>query len=62
MDRMKLNPGVSVMAIGSVAAMLSGTLAFLFGRSSLKEQIDDDQGWDEGPEEDDGYYDEWEYQ
>ena len=62
MDRMKLNPGVSVMAIGSLAAMLSGTLAFLFGRSRLKEQIRDDQGWDEGDEDDDGDFEEWEYQ
>jgi hypothetical protein len=62
MDKMKLNPGVSIMAIGSVAAMLSGTLAFLFGRSRLKEQFDEDRGWDEEPEEEDGYYDEWEYQ
>ncbi len=62
MDNMRLNPGVSVIAVGSVAAMLSGTLAFFFGRSRLKVQFDDDQGWDEGPEEGDGYYDEWEYQ
>ena len=62
MDKMKLNPGVSIMAIGSLAAMLSGTLAFFFGRSRLKDQFDEDQGWDEEPEEDDGYYDEWEYQ
>ncbi|MBN87720.1 MAG: hypothetical protein CMA75_04445, partial [Euryarchaeota archaeon] len=60
MDKMKLNPGVSIMAIGSVAAMLSGTLAFLFGRSRLKEQFDEDRGWDEEPEEEGGYYDEWE--
>ena len=59
---MKLNPGVSIMAIGSLAAMLSGTLAFLFGRSRLKEQFDEDRGWDEEPKEEDGYYDEWEYQ
>ena len=62
MDRMKLNPVASTMAIGSVAAMLSGTLAFLIGRSRLKEQIGDDQGWKYGAEDDDGYYEEWEYQ
>ena len=62
MDKMKLNPGVSIMAIGSLAAMLSGTLAFFFGSSRLKDQFDEDQGWDEEPEEDAGYYDEWEYQ
>ena len=62
MDKMKLNPGVSIMAIGSVAAMLSGTLAFLFGRSKLKEKLDKDLGWDEEAEEEGGNYDEWEYQ
>jgi hypothetical protein len=62
MDKMKLNPGLSIMAVGSLAAMLSGTLAFFFGRSRLKEQFDDGQGWDEGDEDEGGYYDEWEYQ
>jgi len=59
MDKMKLNPGISIIAIGSVSAMLSASMAFLFGRSRLREQFDDDQGW--GDEEDD-YYEEWEYQ
>ena len=62
MDKMKLNPGVSIMAIGSVAAILSGTLAFLFGRSKLKEKFEEDPAWDEEAEEDGGYYDEWENQ
>ena len=62
MDKMKLNPGVSIMAIGSVAAMLSGTLAFFFGRSKLKEKFEEDQAWDEEAEEDGGYYDGWENQ
>jgi hypothetical protein len=34
-------------------------MAFLFGRSKIREQFDDDQGW--GHEEGD-YYDDWEYQ
>ena len=62
MDKMKLNPVASIMAIGSLAAILSGTLAFFFGRSRLKEQLDNDPAWDEGAEDDEEYYDEWEYQ
>ena len=59
MDKMKLNPEVSIIAIGIVASMLSATMAFLFGRSRLKEDFDEDQGWDE---EEDDYYGDWEYQ
>ena len=59
MDKMKLNPEISIIAIGSLAAMLSATMAFLFGRSRLSEQFDDDQGWDE---DGDDQYDDWEYQ
>ncbi len=58
MDKMKLNPEISIVAIGSLAAMLSATMAFLFGRSKIRDQFDDDQGWEE--EEDD--YDDWEFQ
>ena len=59
MDKMKLNPEISIIAIGSLAAMLSATMAFLFGRSRLSEQFDDDKGWDE---DGDDQYDDWEYQ
>jgi len=62
MDKMKLNPEVSIIAIGSLAAMLSATMAFLFGRSRLKEQYDEDQGWVEEVEDEDDYYADWEYQ
>jgi hypothetical protein len=62
MDKMKLNPEVSIIAIGSVAAMLSATMAFLFGRSRLKEQYDEDQSWVEEDEDEDDYYADWEYQ
>ena len=36
--------------------MLSATMAFLFGRSKLREQYDEDQGWEE---EEDDYYEDW---
>jgi len=62
MDKMKLNPEVSIIVIGSVAAMLSATMAFLFGRSRLKEQYDEDQSWVEEDEDEDDYYADWEYQ
>jgi hypothetical protein len=62
MDKMKLNPEVSIIVIGSVAAMLSATMAFLFGRSKLKEQYDEDQDWVEEAEDEDDYYADWEYQ
>ena len=58
MDKMKLNPEISIVAIGSLAAMLSATMAFLFGRSKIRDQFDDDQGW----EEDEDDYDDWEFQ
>ena len=59
MDNMKLNPEISIIAIGSLAAMLSATMAFLFGRNRLREQFDDDQGWEE---DGDDQFDDWEYQ
>ncbi len=59
MDKMKLNPEISIMAVGGLAAMLSATMAFLFGRSRLKDQFDEDDGWGD-EEEDDDYYDDWE--
>ena len=59
MDKMKLSPGTSIAAVGSLAAALSATMAFLFGRSKVREQFDDDQGW--GDDEGD-YYDDWEHQ
>jgi hypothetical protein len=62
MDKMKLNPEVSIIAIGSMAAMLSATMAFLFGRSRLKGQYDEDQSWVEEDEDEDDYYADWEYQ
>jgi len=60
MDKMKLNPGTSMLAVGSIAAMLSGTMAFLFGRSKMEEEFDDDQGWGDDEESGDEYYDDWE--
>ena len=58
---MRLNPTVSIISIGSVAAMLSGTLAFLYGRGRLNEQFEDDQSWNDGLEDGDGSQDEWEH-
>ena len=62
MDKMKLNPEVSLIAIGSLAAMLSATMAFLFGRSRLREQYDEDQDWGEEDEGEGDYYADWEFQ
>ena len=62
MDKMKLNPEISILVIGSIAGMLSGTMAFLFGRSRLREDFDDDRGWDYEDDEADDYYAEREYQ
>ena len=59
MDKMKLSPGTSIAAVGILAAALSATMAFLFGRSKVREQFDEDQGW--GDDEGD-YYEDWEYQ
>ena len=59
MDKMKLNPVLSIAAIGIIAAVMSGTMAFLFGRGKKEEDFDEDEGWGDDTEGSD-YYDEWE--
>ena len=57
MDHMRLNPEITIIGIGVVAFLLSGTLAFAFGRRGLREEFDEDLDWDD--EHDEGLYEDW---
>ena len=57
MDHMRLNPEITIIGIGLLAALLSGTVAFVFVRRGSMEEFDEDEGWDDGNE--DEFYDEW---
>ena len=59
MDKMRMNPGASMLAIGAVSSILAGSLAFVLGRRGMTYHKEEESyAWDD--EDEDEYYDSWE--
>ena len=59
MDKMRMNPGASMLAIGTVSSILAGSLAFVLGRRGMTYHKEEESyAWDD--EDEDEYYDSWE--
>jgi len=57
MDHMRLNPGITIVGLGTLAAIASGSIAFVMGRRGSKEDQYEEQDW--GDDDESAYYDDW---
>ena len=57
MDHMRLNPEATILGLGAVFSLISGTVAFFLGRRGANEEFDEEQAWKESA--DDDYFEDW---
>ena len=57
MDHMRLNPEATILGLGLVFSVISGTVAFFLGRRGTDEEFDEERAWEES--EDDNYFEDW---
>ena len=57
MDHMRLNPEITLIGMGAILSLISGSVAFVFSRTRKSEEFDENQGWGDSEEED--YFEDW---